>query len=75
MNYNLLVVISIVICAIISFVLSYYITLLMLDENSGFFKMVQLFIVIVLLSSFYAPIKYMLMKLMNFKEEENDKDE
>jgi uncharacterized membrane protein YdbT with pleckstrin-like domain len=47
----------------------------MLDENSGFFKMVQLFIVIVLLSSFYAPIKYMLMKFMNFKEEENDKDE
>ena len=75
MNYNLLVRISIVICAIISFVLSYYITLLMLDENSGFFKMVQLFIVIVLLSSFYAPIKYMLIKFMNFKEEENDKDE
>ena len=54
---------------------TYYITLLMLDENSGFFKMVQVIYFIVLLSSFYAPIKYMLMKFMNFKEEENDKDE
>lgn len=74
MNYNLLVIISIVICAIISLVFSYYVTLLMLDENSGLFKIVQLFISIVFLSSFYAPIKYMLMKFMNFKEEESDKD-
>lgn len=74
MNYNLLVVISIVICAIISYVLSYYVTLLILDENSGFFKIVQLFIAVVSLSSFYAPIKFMLMKFMNFKEEESDKD-
>jgi hypothetical protein len=76
MNYNIVVIISVIICAIISFVLSYYLSLFILGENSGLFKIAQLIIAIVSMTTFYAPIKYLLLKFMeideNKSENEND---
>jgi hypothetical protein len=76
MNYNIVVIISVIICAIISFVLSYYLSLFILGANSGLFKIAQLIIAIVSMTTFYAPIKYLLLKFMeideNKSENEND---
>jgi len=76
MNYNLVMIISVVICAIISMLLSYYGTLLILDEKSGLFKIVQLVIAIVSMTTFYAPIKSFLMNYMDvdMSESENKND-
>ena len=75
MNYNMFVVISVVICAIISLFISYYLVLFVLGENSSFFKIAQLIIAIVSMTTFYAPIKYLLIKYMNIKEEEREKND
>ncbi|MDZ7819820.1 MAG: hypothetical protein U5K55_14935 [Aliarcobacter sp.] len=75
MNYNIVVVISIVICAIISLLISYYLVLFVLGENSSFFKIAQLIIAIVSMTTFYAPIKYLLMKYMNIEQEEREKND
>ena len=74
MNYNFLIIISIVICAIISFILSYYLALFTVGEKSSFFKIVQLIVAIVSMTTFYASIKYMLMKYMNIEEERKEND-
>lgn len=76
MNYNLVMIISVVICAIISMLLSYYGTLLVLDEKSGLFKIAQLVIAIVSMTTFYAPIKSFLMNYMDvdMSESENKND-
>ncbi|MFK2822559.1 hypothetical protein [Arcobacter sp. YIC-80] len=65
MNYNIVVIISVVICAIISLLLSYYGVLLLLDENSSLFKIAQLIVAIVSMTTFYAPIKHLLLKYMD----------
>jgi hypothetical protein len=70
MNYNTAVVISAVICAIISLFISYYFVLFILSENSSFFKIAQFIVAIVSITTFYAPIKYLLIKYMNIKQEE-----
>ena len=72
MNYNIVVIISIVICAIISLALSYYGVLLILDENSGLFKIAQLIVAIVSMTTFYAPIKYLLLKYMKIDSNESE---
>jgi len=72
MNYNVVVIISIVICAILSLLLSYYGALLVLDEKSGLFKVTQLIIAIVLMTTFYAPIKHLLIKYMDVEEDESE---
>ncbi|MAD42071.1 MAG: hypothetical protein CL623_06730 [Arcobacter sp.] len=74
MNYNIVVIVSIVICAILSFLLSYYGALLILDENSGLFKVAQLVLAIVSMTTFYAPIKHILLKYMNIDESETIDD-
>jgi len=74
MNYNIVVIISVVICAILSLLLSYYGVLLILDENSGLFKMAQLIIAIVSMTTFYAPIKHLLLKYMNIDESESESE-
>lgn len=74
MNYNLLVIISIVICVIISVLLSYGISILIFDEKTLLFKVSQLIIAIVSMMTFYAPIKLLLIKYMNFEEEEKTDD-
>ena len=74
MNYNIVVIISIIICAIISLIISYYFTLFVLTESSSFFKVLQLIITIVSMTTFYAPIKYLILKYMNI-EEEREKNE
>lgn len=71
MNYNITVIVSVVICAIISMLLSYYGALFILDEKSGFFKMVQLIIAIASMTTFYAPIKHLLLKFMQVDINEN----
>ena len=75
MNYNFLIIISIVICAIISFILSYYLALFTVGEKSSFFKIVQLIVAIVSMTTFYAPIKYLLMKFMDIEQEEREKND
>ena len=70
MNYNIAVVISAIICAIISMFISYYLVLFILSENSSFFKIAQFIVAIVSMTTFYAPIKYLLIKYMNIKQEE-----
>ena len=75
MNYNFLIIISIVICAIISVFISYYIVLFILSENSSLFKIAQLIITIVSMTTFYAPIKYLLMKFMDIEQEKREKND
>lgn len=75
MNYNLVVIISVVICAIISMLISYYGVLLLLDETSGLFKMAQLVVAIVSMTTFYAPIKHLLLKYMDVEESEGESKE
>ena len=72
MSYNIVVIISIVICAIISLLLSYYGVLLVLSENSGLFKIAQLIVAIVSMTTFYAPIKHLLLKYMDVDQEESE---
>lgn len=72
MNYNIVVIISIVICAILSLLLSYYGVLLILDENSSLFKIAQLVIAIVSMTTFYAPIKHLLFKYMDVEEDQSE---
>lgn len=72
MNYNIVVIISVVICAILSLLLSYYGVLILLDENSSLFKMAQLIVAIVSMTTFYAPIKHLLLKYMNIDESESE---
>ncbi len=74
MNYNLVVIISIIICAILSLLISYYGVLLILDENTSLFKMAQLIVAIVLMTTFYAPIKHLILKYTDINEEENQND-
>ena len=74
MNYNIVIIVSIVICAILSLLLSYYGVLLILDENSGLFKVAQLIVAIVSMTTFYAPIKHVLLRYMNIDESETIDD-
>jgi len=76
MNYNIVVVVSVVICAIISLLISYYGVMLLLDEKSGLFKMAQLIVAIVSMTTFYAPIKHLLLRYMDVdvSESENEND-
>ena len=73
MNYNIVVIISIVICAIISSLISYYLVIFTLGENSSLFKIAQLILTKVSMTTFYAPIKYLLMKFMDIEPEEREK--
>ena len=75
MNYNIVVIISIVICAIISSLISYYLVIFTLGENSSLFKIAQLILTIVSMTTFYAPIKYLLMKFMDIEQEEREKND
>jgi hypothetical protein len=75
MNYNIVVIISIVICAIISSLISYYLVIFTLGENNSLFKIAQLIITIVSMTTFYAPIKYLLMKFMDIEQEEREKND
>jgi hypothetical protein len=72
----MVVIVSIVICAIISLALSYYLALFILGLNSSLFKIAQLIVAIVSMTTFYAPIKHILLKYMevedNKSENEND---
>lgn len=72
MNYNIVIIVSIVICAILSLLLSYYGVLLILDENSGLFKVTQLIVAIVSMTTFYAPIKHILLKYMDIDSNESE---
>jgi len=73
MNYNIIVIVSIIICAIISLLLSYYGVLLILDENNALFKIAQLIVAIVSMTTFYAPIKHLLLKYMEIDSSESEK--
>lgn len=72
MNYNIVVVISLIICVIISFALSYLIANLFLNDNSDLFKVVQLLVAIITATTTYSPIKNILLKYMNIEEFENE---
>ncbi len=70
-SYNMVVITSIILCAILSLFLSYYLTLFILGENSSLFKIVQLISAILLLTTLYSPIKHILFK---FVKEEREKE-
>ena len=72
MNYNIAIIISVVICAIISLLLSYYGVLLILDENSSLFKIAQLAVAVASMTTFYAPIKHLLLRYMDIDIEESE---
>ncbi|MDD2894977.1 MAG: hypothetical protein PHG81_03055 [Aliarcobacter sp.] len=74
MKYNTMVILSAIICAIISMLISYYLVLFTLGNDSGFFKIAQFILAIVSITTFYAPIKYILMKYMNIEEEREEND-
>ena len=74
MKYNAIVILSAIICAIISMFISYYLVLFALGKDSGFFKIAQFILAIISITTFYAPIKYILMKYMNIKEEREEND-
>ena len=69
-----MVILSAVICAIISMLISYYLVFFTLGKESSFFKIAQFIVAIVSITTFYAPIKYILMKYMNIKEEREKDD-
>jgi hypothetical protein len=73
MNYNIIILISIVICAIISLFISYYLALFIVSQESSFFKAIQLIIAIISMTTFYAPIKHILIKFINLDEDESEK--
>ena len=69
MSYNVVALIAIIITAVISLLASHYISLFFLEETNSLFKIVQLIIAIVSMTTFYAPIKYLLFKYMDVQEE------
>ncbi|PHO10036.1 MULTISPECIES: hypothetical protein [Malaciobacter] len=69
MSYNIVALIAITITAVISLLASHYISLLFFEESNSLFKIVQLIIAIVSMTTFYAPIKYLLFKYMDVQEE------
>ncbi len=73
-NYNIVVIVSVTICAIIALLASYYGTLLFLEEESSLFKIVQLVIAIMTMMGFYSPIKYLLLKFMGIDIDEGNDD-
>ena len=73
MNYNLVVIISVIICAILSLFRKESVSGGMV-ENSSLFKMAQLIIAIVSMTTFYAPIKHMILKYTKIDEGEEKND-
>ncbi len=69
MNYNVVIVVSLLICAIISFCIGFCGVALFLDESSAYFKVFQLIVTIILMMSVYSPIKFVLLKYMNIEDE------
>ncbi|AXH15725.1 hypothetical protein [Malaciobacter mytili] len=69
MSYNMVSVIAIAITAVIALLASHYFTLMFFEEEHSLFKIVQLIIAIVTMTTFYAPIKYYLIKKMGVEEE------
>lgn len=72
MSYNKAVIISLIICAIISFLLSYFLSLLFFGEDSGLFKISQLILAIVSMTTLYSPIKFKILKYMHVEGLENE---
>jgi flagellar biosynthesis protein FliQ len=72
MKYNIIVVISLVICAIISLVISYCVALISIEETSKFFKVIQLIVAVACMTTFYAPIKFVLSKYFNVSKDESE---
>ncbi len=71
-KYNIIVIVSAIICAIISMFISYYLVLFTLGKDSNFFKIAQFILAIVSITTFYAPTKYILMKYIHIEEREKN---
>ena len=52
--------------------ISYYLVLFTLGKDSNFFKIAQFILAIVSITTFYAPIKYILMKYIHTEEREKN---
>ncbi|RXJ95564.1 hypothetical protein CRV00_03725 [Malaciobacter molluscorum] len=70
MSYNIVSIISIVITALLALLFSHYLSLVFFEDANNFRKIVQLIIAIVVMTTFYAPIKYILLKYMGINEKE-----
>ena len=74
MNYNIVMIVSLIISATISLFIGYYLVIFILNEQSIFFKIVQLIFTILSMITFYAPIKYIVIKYINIEEERKEND-
>ncbi|RXJ99562.1 hypothetical protein CRU98_05915 [Arcobacter sp. CECT 8986] len=70
MSYNIVSIISIVITALLALLISHYLSLVFFEDTNSFRKIVQLIIAVVVMTTFYAPIKYILLKYMGINEKE-----
>ncbi len=71
MNYNVAIIVSIIITMLLALGISY----LMVDmffEASSFKKIIQLIAAIFFMTTFYAPIKFILLKYMDIKGNEDE---
>lgn len=69
MNYNIVSTVSIIITALLSLLISYYISIWFF-ENTSWQKIVQLIAAILFMTTFYSPIKFILLKYMDIKDED-----
>ncbi len=74
MNYNIAILISLLICAFISFVVGFYSVLIFLDEKDVYFSIFQLIVTIILMMSMYSPLKFVLLKYMGIKIDDKNKE-
>jgi len=66
MNYNVTIIVSIVITALLALGISFGV-INFFFEDSSFKKIIQLIIAVLFMTTFYAPIKHILLKYMDIK--------
>lgn len=71
MNYNIAMIVSAVITLLLAFGISMVAVEYFLD-GSSWKKMVQLILAIFLMTTFYAPIKHVILKYMDIKGTEDE---
>ncbi len=72
-NYNVAIIVSIVITAVLALGVSYGVINFFFEQNS-WKKIIQLIIAVLFMTTFYAPIKHILLKYMDIKGSDDDED-
>lgn len=71
MNYNVAIIVSIIITMLLALGISSLIVSFFF-EASSFKKVIQLIVAVFFMTTFYAPIKHILLKYMNIKGNEDE---